>query len=131
MKKNKIIRLALLGLSHGLLPQANASGDPNAGNLGYHLLAEDELTLELNDDGLKNYETLSPEGKALARKLASQRCGGSNDCKGQNACKTDSNDCAGQGNCKGKSKCAISDKNLAVKLASKIMAEKRANALKK
>lgn len=189
MKKNRIVQLALLGLTHGLLTNATVEAnppafsphthdsryakagcpgpggcpgkktaardatqsgpklqdpskgnysptsdyssdlDPNNGNLGYHLMSEDELMLELSDEGAKQYKSLSTEGKALALKLASQRCGGSNSCKGQNACKTDSNDCAGKGACKGKSKCAYSDKNLAVKIASQIMAEKRAKSL--
>jgi hypothetical protein len=108
----------------------SSDSDPNSGNLGYHLMTEDELMLELNDSGVKQFQSLSPEGKALALKLASQRCNASNSCKGQNACKTDNNDCAGKGDCKGKSKCAFSDKNLAVQIASKLMAEKRTQSLK-
>lgn len=197
MKKNKIIHLALLGLTHGLLtnsvieghsptssshpasyakaengcpggcpgkktaareisqngpqlqdpskvnsktsssstsvsPPSEYSGDPsnpNDGNLGYHLMSEDELMLELNDEGVKQYQSLSAEGKALARELASQRCNNTNTCRGKNACKTEANDCAGQGSCKARSKCAFSDKNLAVKIAAKLMAEKRAKSL--
>lgn len=94
-------------------------------NMGYHLVTEDELVGNLNAKGLKLYLGLDEEGKLLARKVASQLCNGTNDCKGLNACKTDNNDCAGQGSCRGKSKCAIGDKNLAVKLAAKHMAEKR------
>lgn len=188
MKKNRIVHLALLGLTHGLLtnsvleahanhspspgttyakaengcpggcpgkktasreisqntpklqdpskvtPKSSSSeyseSDLNDGNLGYHLMSEDELMLELNDDGIKQYKSLSEEGKALARELASQRCNNTNKCRGQNACKTDKNDCAGLANCKMQSKCAFSDKNLAVKIAAKLMAEKRAKALK-
>ncbi len=101
----------------------------NDENMGYYLMTEDELLLELNDEGTKIYKSLSPEGKAIARRIASQRCNGTNECKGENACQTEQNSCAGKGACKGKSKCAISDKNLAVKLAAKKMAEKRNNAL--
>lgn len=108
---------------------SSSDSDPNSGNLGYHLMTEDELLLELNDEGVKQYKSLSPEGKTLAIKLASQRCAQTNSCKGQNACKTDSNDCAGLGECKGQSKCGFSDKNLAVKIAAKLMAEKRVKSL--
>lgn len=108
----------------------NYGDDPNNGNLGYHLMTEDELLLELNDEATKLYNSLSPEGKALAREVASQRCNGTNDCKGLNACQTEHNKCAGQGSCKGTSKCAFSDKNLAVKVVAKKMAEKRNGALK-
>jgi hypothetical protein len=151
MKSKKLTQFALIGLASGFLingkslakePSSNAGtpptsapnsqsnkgdlDDPNKGNLGYHLLTEDELLLELNDESTKIYNKLTPEGKALARLVASQRCNGSNECKGLNACQTDQNDCAGKGSCKGKSKCAFSDKNLAVKVAAKKMAEKRA-----
>ncbi len=102
--------------------------DLNAENTSYHLLTEDELLLQLNDEGIKQYNSLSPEGKKLALKVASAMCQGTNECKGLNACKTDQNDCAGKGKCKGQGKCSISDKNLAVKLVAKKMAEKRAGA---
>jgi hypothetical protein len=139
IKNKKLKQLALFGLASGLLINGHSSAtesvkqpsppaaadDPNKGNLGYHLMDEDELLLELNDQGLKTYNSLSSEGKALARFVASQRCGKSNECKGLNACKTDENECAGQGKCKGQGKCAIADKNLAVDIVSKKMAEKR------
>lgn len=149
MKNKKLKNLALLGLAGGLLIQASANAetatekkhsstatksdlnavqdDANKGNLGYYLMTEDELLLELTDECTKLYNSLSPEGKALARFVASQRCNGSNECKGLNACQTDTNKCAGQGSCKGKSKCAFADKNLAVKVVAKKMAEKRSN----
>ncbi len=99
--------------------------DLNDQNIGYHLLTEDEFTLELNDQALKTYQELSPEAKALARLVASARCNGTNECKGLNACKTDTNKCAGQGSCKGTGKCAFSDKNLVVRLVAEKMKTKR------
>lgn len=104
--------------------------DPNDQNIGYHLLTDDELTLELNDDALKVYERMPPESKALVRLVASARCNGTNECKGLNACKTETNNCAGQGSCKGTGKCAVSDKNLAVRLVADKMKEKRENLTK-
>ncbi len=94
-------------------------------------MSEGDLLLQLNSEGIKQYKKLSPEGQELARKLASQRCGGTNSCSGENACKTETNDCAGKGKCKGTTKCAISDKNLAVKIAAEKMANKRNQALQK
>lgn len=105
--------------------------DPNDSNMNYHLMTEEELLVELNDDGYKQYMSLTPEGKAVAREIASAYCAGTNACKGRNACKTDKNDCAGKGDCKGKSKCGFSDKNLAIEVAAKVMASKRADTLKK
>ena len=143
MKKRSLKSTAIVGLAAGLAiagqlqaeakaaaSKATETPDPNAGNLGYHLLTEDELLLDLNDEGYKLYMNLSPEGKSMAREVASMRCQGSNLCQGLNACATEHNACAGQGKCKGTGKCAISDKNLAVKLVAKKMNEKRTEALK-
>ena len=107
----------------------NSNEDPNDSNLGYHMMTEDELQLELNDQGNKMYNSLSPQGKKLALQVASMRCAKTNPCAGLNACATDKNDCAGKGKCQGTGKCAVSDKNLAVKLVYQKMAKKRSNAL--
>lgn len=93
-------------------------------------LKESDLLNQLNPDAKATYQTLSPEGKALALKLANQSCKGLNDCKGLGSCKTDDHSCAGKNGCKGQSKCSFKDKNQAVKVAAKKMAEKRNGALK-
>lgn len=154
MKKRNLKKLAALGLASGLLVLSAVDGqniiseeiesvegddpadgsvpelddenyDPNSENEGYYLMTEQELLLQLNQRGRKVYNSLSPEGKTLALKVASRRCNNANECKGLNACRTDDNDCAGQGSCKGQTKCAIGDKNLAVKLVANKMAAKR------
>lgn len=145
MKKRELKQLAILGLTGGLLiaNQAEAAKtettkasstsednyDPNDSNIGYKLMTEDELLIELNNDGVKMYNSLNPQGKALALEVASMRCAKTNPCGGLNACATDKNDCAGKGKCKGQGKCALSDKNLAVKLVYEKMAGKRSNAM--
>lgn len=98
------------------------------GNMGYHLMTEDELLLDLNAEGEALYRSLDKEGKELARYVASQRCMNSNACKGLNACKTPDHACMGKGQCKGTGKCAYADKNMAVKLVAEKMAEKRKQA---
>ncbi len=143
MKKlNSFRHLALIGFCSGFLmaqqleakdtPAASPEkaetkndSNPNDGNMGYHLMTEEELFLELSPDGIAMYKTLTPEGKELARKVASMRCNQSNLCAGLNACETEKNKCAGKGSCKETGKCAISDKNLAVKLVRDKMAKKR------
>lgn len=143
MKKKSLKKLAFLGVATGLLltrqaeakdsdqtPKPSSSTkdearDPNGGNLGYHLMTEDDLLLELNDEGIALYNSLNAEGKALTLEVASSRCNEANVCKGLNACKTDTNECAGMGTCKHSGKCAISDKNLAVKLVAEKMKRKR------
>lgn len=153
MKKNysKLTQLMIAGITTGaLLSQTGlaaadkkpADASPKkttlmdlaaetGGNITYQLMTEDELLLQLNDEGTRIYNSLSPEGKKLAIQTASRSCNGSNTCSHLNACKSDSNKCAGQGSCKGQTKCAFSDKNVAVKLAAKKMAEKRLEAQKK
>lgn len=105
--------------------------DRNDGNLGYHVMTEEELMLELNAQGRALYQKLDADGKRLARLVASQRCNETNECSGLNGCQTDKNDCAGQGSCKGTSKCSVADKNLAVKLVSDKLAKKRQGAMQK
>lgn len=134
-KKLPLSSLILAGITAGLLSShllaKEAKSDllklaeESNGNITYVPLTEEELLLQLNDEGTKLYMSLSPEGKALARETASRKCNGNNSCKGLNACRTDKNECAGKGTCKGTTKCAISDPNFAVKLAAKKMAEKR------
>jgi hypothetical protein len=106
----------------------DGSKSKDDGNLGYHLMTEEELFLELNDQGKALYNRLDAEGKALALKVASQRCDHTNECAGLNGCETEKNSCEGKGACKGQGKCAIADKNLAVKLVFEKMAKKRAKA---
>ena len=100
-----------------------AQADEKVSNPGK--LTESDLLDQLNDQAKQQYLGMSPEGKALALKLANQNCKGQNDCKGLNSCKSAENSCAGKGACKGKSQCAFKDKNLAVKVAAKKMADKR------
>lgn len=122
-------------------PQSN-SGMRNSWNSSHYIsdadkpaaateqkkLTETDLLQQLNPQAKAMYQSMSPEGKALALKLANQDCKGKNDCKGLNSCKSDENSCAGQSSCKGKSVGPFTDKNKAVKVASMKMAEKRAKA---
>lgn len=140
MKQKNLRQIMLTGLSTGIILShlslyGESKDKPSSdfleliantkGNITFRELTEDDLLLELNEDGANLYHSLSPEGKKLALKLASRSCNNMNDCKGENACATDKNKCSGQGLCKGQTKCAFSDKNLAVKVAAKKMAEKR------
>jgi hypothetical protein len=88
-------------------------------------MTEKELMSQLNEKGKELYNSLDADGKAMALKLASGSCKGKNDCKGQSACKSDKNSCAGENKCKGEGTAMFKDKNMAVRIASKKMAEKR------
>lgn len=137
MKKQYLKKLAVSGFLAGLCTVQAVDAaektkdkiDYQAQNLNYHKMTEDELLDQLNDEGVKIYKSLTPEGKKLAIEVASATCNNQNPCKGLNACKTDKNECNGQGACKGLGKCAQSDPNVAVKLVAKKMANKRAEAL--
>lgn len=148
MKKSqaKLSQLMVAGIASGILVShlahaANGTSDSKRktlmdiaketdGNITYSLMSEDDLLLQLNDEGTRIYKSLSPEGKQLALRTASRACNGTNECAGLNACATEKNKCAGQGTCSGSSKCGFSDKNLAVKVAAKKMAAKREGAVK-
>jgi hypothetical protein len=140
MKNRDLKKLALLGLASGMVLaqdiQAADSKDNSkeltaqlkAGLISNQEYTEKELLGELNADGKRMYNELSPEGKQIALKTAGNVCSGQNECKGLNACKTDDHACAGQGKCKGQGKCVIADKNTAVKLVYNKMVGKRAAA---
>lgn len=92
-------------------------------------MSDSEFMSQLNAQSKATFQSMSPEGKALAMKLAQQECKGKNTCKGLNSCKGKGNDCAGKGSCKGTSSDKFKDKNLAVKVAGMKMAEKREGSL--
>lgn len=96
-----------------------------------HLMTEDELVAQLNENGIAMYKSLSPEGKALARLVASQSCYHANFCAGLNGCETEYNSCSGQSQCRGRGNCAMANKSLAVKLVYDKMTKKRAFAAQK
>lgn len=120
-------KFALLALLAGnqLGSEEPKTIDYNSENEGYYLMSEEELFQQINSETKKLYDSLSPEGKQLALQVASQRCQSANACKGLGACKSEKNSCAGKNSCKGQGVCAHGDKNLAVRLVAKQMAEKR------
>lgn len=131
MKKLNFKKLALLGLASGLVMgaagcESNANADTEQTAEQKTPMTEADLMKQLNSEGKKTYQSLDPEGKALALKLANQSCKGQNDCKGLNSCKSKDNSCAGLGGCKGTSPGPFTDKNDAVKVAAMKMKEKRA-----
>lgn len=142
-KKTNLKKIALMGMAGGALiaqsqvaaaqPQNDYRGsqyytadamDSSMQNSN-KTMTEQDLLSQLNSEGKSTYQSLDQEGKALALKLANQSCKGQNGCKGLNSCKSKENACAGQSGCKGTSKGPFMDKNAAVKVAAKHMAEKR------
>lgn len=134
MKSKDLTKLALIGLSSGLFFGCQGSGDSQenghhnghaAGNQGSTFTA-DNLASKLDAAHKEIFNSMDAETQALVVQVANTKCHGQNACKGLNGCKTASNECAGMAACKGQGGCAVSDPNLAVKLVTRHMAEKRA-----
>ncbi|MDR3624382.1 MAG: hypothetical protein P4L16_04495 [Chlamydiales bacterium] len=129
MDSSHFKKLALMGIAASLVVGAPLSADDSDTNATESslssLMTASELMSKLNDKEKAEFKSLSPEGQALALKLANQTCKGKNSCKGLNSCKTEKNSCAGLGGCKGQSKGPFKDKNVAVEVAAKKMKEKR------
>lgn len=141
MKKD-LKTLALMGLGGILMTQAQAhAGQQNNDNRYYMAdsmdsmqnsskkMTESDLIQKLNPETRLVFQSLDKEGKDLALKLAEQACKGKNSCKGMNSCKSKDNTCAGTGGCKGQSAAPFTNKNMAVMLAAKNMAEKRLKSM--
>jgi hypothetical protein len=127
MKKRDLTKLAVAGIASGLLLGCGGGGEGSdaAGTAVSEAgMSESELLSKLNPEKARLYESLSPEGKELVRKVALTKCNGQNDCKGLGGCKTGSNECKGMNECKGKGGCALSPDE-AVERAVKHMAQKR------
>jgi hypothetical protein len=122
-KKIQLVSLAIMGLVAGTMAPiqvqaAQTCQDPSAAQM-------QRLFTKLDASHQKTFNSMDCEGKNLAVKLAEQSCKGKNTCKGLNSCKTDKNSCAGLGSCAGTSKGPFTDKNIAIDVAQKHMAEKR------
>lgn len=129
MKKRDLKKLALLGFAGGsfLLTgcETKIGDSANSQVVDQQPLTENALVDSLDSKTKRIYDSLDPQGKALALQLANQTCKGQNTCKGLNSCKSASNSCAGNGGCKGTSPGPFKDKNTAVQVAAKKMAEQR------
>lgn len=83
MKKSHLKKIALLGVSAGTLATSSLFAAQHHGNTNSIIaenvvftdqpLSETDLQKTLNTDTQKLYESLSPEGKVLALKLANQK----------------------------------------------------------
>ena len=141
-KRANLKKLAAMGIAGGILitnGQAyahqgdhqwnNYVADTMSADTSGKMMTETDLMSQLNAEGKATYQGLSKEGKDLAIKLASQTCKGQNECKGLKSCKTEKNACMGLGGCKGTGPGPFKDKNDAVKVAAKKMADKRAKMM--
>ena len=135
MKKSDLKKLALLGIAGTISMTCVSCGDmqrsKNASSEKEQTkLTADQLVAKLDPETKAVYNNLDSEGKDLALKLANQSCKGQNTCKGLNSCQSSDHTCAGKGSCAGTSATNFKNKNDAVKVAAKHMAEKRAGLSK-
>lgn len=135
MKSKDLVKLGLVGILSATVgcqaPEKEGENGTETEKKESHkagTMSEEELLMQLDEKGKALYYSMDDEGKALALKLASMTCAGANECAGLNSCKTADNPCAGMGKCKGTGVCGFHDKNVAVKVAAKKMAEKRGDS---
>ena len=127
-KKSKLFALAALGLVMGTMGTMEAAEAPST-CVAPTPDQTQNLFSKLDSAHLQMFNSMSCEGQKLTMQLANQTCAGQNGCKGLNSCKTDHNACKGQGSCKGTSKGPFTNKNDAVEVAQKHMAEQRMNSM--
>lgn len=131
MNKFNFKNLALLGITGSLTIAAGgfaedtSSKKPSESTRASKTLTEAQLLSQLNKEGRSLYQSLSPDGKLLAQRLAGGSCNGRNECRGKNSCATASNGCRGKGGCGGKGSALFKDKNHAVQVASDFIENER------
>lgn len=136
MKKNHLKKLALFGIAGTLSVTCVGCGQTQTAKNGtsqtteQKKLSAQDLVSKLDAETKAIYDSLDDEGKALALDLANQSCKGKNTCKGLNSCQGSDHSCSGLGGCAGTSPGPFKNKNDAVKIAAKHMADKRAGLTK-
>ncbi|MBS0622166.1 MAG: hypothetical protein JSR80_04320 [Verrucomicrobia bacterium] len=127
MKKNNLTKLALMGLSCGLIigcqpAQGEASEESNS------LMEQSQMTPQeqdfynkLNEEGKKTFSQMSSDKRLKTMQVAQTTCKGKNSCKGLGGCKTTQHACKGQNSCKGQGGGPVKDPNDAVMMVNKQM----------
>ncbi len=140
MKKKNLSHLATLGLMSGLVSLSVPSHAEEAKTEIMQTAAacsepsqskRDQLFSSLSKKSQDIYNSLSCEGKNLAMKLAMASPGAPNMCAGLNSCAGGDHGCQGLGSCEGTGSGYFKDKNKAVEVAQKAMANKRSKMLNK
>lgn len=129
MKKRDLAKLALLGISAGLM----ATGCQQGGKSGNKTAAAEE---KMNSDMQAFYSSLSPSAqqkfieldaqhRMMAMEMIQSACKGKNSCKGMGGCGTQTHACAGKNSCKGQGGARIQDPNKAVEVQFKNQMQQR------
>lgn len=109
-----------------LLPQLATTHMATSAIFDKTSVAESKIYNELTPSSAFLYEKMDREGQELVFQLTQQECKNLNACKGLNACaQIGENHCAGHVNYKNNSPGPFPNSDLAIRVASKKMAEKR------
>lgn len=132
MKKRDLAKLALLGISAGLIATGCQQGGGKSGNKG--AAAEEQMTSDmqtfyssLSPSAQKKFMELDAQHRMMAMEMVKGSCNGKNNCKGMGGCATQSHACAGQNGCKGQGGAPIKDANKAVEVQYKNQTKQRQN----
>ncbi len=111
MKKSDLAKLALFGISAGLVAggcqqkaNKNESHDAKKNGNNAEQSAQDmeSFKASLSPEAKKQFDELDAKHKMMAVEMANQECKGKNKCSGIGGCATKDNSCAGKNSCKGK-----------------------------
>jgi len=127
--KSTLTTLAAMGLAVGAMGNLEAANISSTTCVAPSQSQINTLFAQLDPMHQQMFNSMDCEGQNLALQLATQTCKGKNSCKGLNSCKTNQNSCAGQSSCKGTSPGSFTDKNKAIEVAQKHMAQKRMNSM--
>jgi len=132
MKKSDLAKLAMLGISAGLM----VGGCQKQGGTGTsgQATADEQVSSDmqsfynsLNPEAQKKFSQLDAQHKMMAVEMAHQSCNGKNSCKGMGGCKTSQHACGGQNGCKGQGGAPVKDPNKAVEIQYKNQMNQRQN----
>ncbi len=122
MKKKDLVKLAMVGMSAGIL-MTGCQSKKGSSKQSY-LSADEPVSADqqkffssLFSASQSKYQQLDSQHRQMAKQMTEQSCKGQNQCKSLGGCKSAQNNCAGLNGCKGQSGGnPIKDPNKAVEL---------------
>ncbi len=131
MKKNDLAKLAMIGISAGLMVggcQQKNGPDRNKASADEQMSPDMQSYYNsLSSDAQKKFMELDAQHKMMAVEMAHQSCKGQNKCAGMGGCGTVDHKCAGQNSCKGQGGNPVKDASKAVEVQYKNQMDQRQN----
>ena len=124
MKKGELAKLALLGISAGLMVggchQKKDTGTASQGSADEQMSQDmQSFYSSLSSDAQKKFVQLDAQHKMMAVEMAQQGCHAKNKCAAMGGCATSDHGCAGLNACKGQGGAPVKDANKAVEIQYK------------